>query len=40
MILFKKGEWKLKISLDFTGFYWNLLESTGIYWNLQEFEGN
>jgi len=40
MILSKKGEWKLKISLDFTGNYWNPLESTGIYWNLQEIRGN
>jgi len=39
MIIFKKGEWKRKISLDFTGIYWNLLETTGIYWNLQEITG-
>jgi len=40
MILFKKGEWKPKISLDFTGIYRKLQESTGIYRKPQEIEGN
>jgi len=40
MILFKKGEWKLKISLDSTGICWNPLETTGIHWNPLEFRGN
>jgi len=40
MILFKKEEWKLKISLDFTGIYRNPQETTGIYRILQESAGN
>jgi len=39
MILFLKGEWKLKISLDFTGIYRNPQETTGIYRILQEITG-
>jgi len=40
MILFLKGEWKLKILLDFTGIHWKPLETTGICWKLLETRGN
>jgi len=40
MILFKKGEWRPKISLDFTGIHRNLQETTGFYRKLQESAGN
>jgi len=36
MILFMKGEWNAKITLESAGIHWNLLETTGNHWKLKE----
>jgi len=40
MTLFKKGEWKPKISLESTGNHRNPQEPTGIYRKPQEMGGD
>jgi len=40
MTIFKKGEWRREISLDFTGICWNPLETTGNHRNLKEMRGD